>query len=184
MSIKPIKYSIVYNRRGAINKSGESSIEIKAVKDDIRKYFATGIFIRPNQWNEQKKTIFNHSNSPKLNNDLKQFQNKLIQFENDIKHKTGYCGIENLYKAIKTKQDIPVSFYDFAKDVYKDGGKLSKSRKDLILRSLDYFKDFSKDVNTEGVNAKLLHEFQQHLINKNYGANYIKKLFQCKHPLK
>jgi integrase len=181
MSLKPIKYSIVYNRRKIINNNGESAIEIKAVKDDNRKYFATGIYVRPDQWNAQKKTIFNHTGSPKLNDDLKQFQNKLILLENDIKHKTGNCSINDLDNAVKTKQEVPVTFYDFAKSVFKDGGKLSKSRKDMIIRSLDYFKEFSNDVLTRDMNPKLLDEFQQDLIKKNYGANYIKKLFQ---PLK
>lgn len=178
MSIKPIKYSIAYNRRNNINTNGESAIEIKATKDGNRKYFATGIYVRPDQWNTQKKTIFHHPISPKLNDDLKQFQNKLILIENDIKHKNGNCNISDLDNALKTKQEIPITFYDFAKSVFKDGGKLSKSRKDMINRSLDYFKEFSNDVLTRDVNLKLLDEFQHYLVNKNYGANYIKKLFQ------
>ena len=50
----------VFNRRKKLNKKGEALIQIEIYHKAKRRYISTGIYIKPENWNEKKQIVVKH----------------------------------------------------------------------------------------------------------------------------
>ena len=66
-------YNLVFNRKGKLNKEGKGLIQVEAYLNKKKKYFSTKIYVKPNQWDNQKKCIKNHPQKNTLNQYLTTF---------------------------------------------------------------------------------------------------------------
>jgi hypothetical protein len=58
-----IQFSVVYNANSKLRKDGTALLQIRAYLNKKRKYFSTGIYLKPSQWSEKSNTVINHPNS-------------------------------------------------------------------------------------------------------------------------
>src|SRR5665647_441737 len=174
MSIKPIKYTARFNRKNKLNKEGKAAIEIELSKDR-RRFISTGIYIEPKHWNEEGGTI---TNNVEKKQKLQTFLNSLINIENAVTLKQGYCSVGDLITEIGKKTDVPNTFFDFAMDCFKNEVSLSQKRKDDIKRILTEFKDYTKDIKIKDISIKVLNEYKGHLETEGYHVNTIQHRFK------
>lgn len=75
-----IKFAIIYDfeRTRELRKDGTARILIRAYQNTRCKYFNTGIYVKPHQWDDKNKRIVRHPNQFKLN---KAFQSQLEKME-------------------------------------------------------------------------------------------------------
>lgn len=105
-----IQISLVYNRKNKLNKNEESLIQICCYQNGKRTYFSTGIYIKPNEWNEKRMTINdNRDDYDELNEKL---DNQLSELKESIKIKKqkGESVSLNNLKEIK-ELGVYISFY-------------------------------------------------------------------------
>ena len=75
------KYNLVFNRRGLLNTEGKALIQVEVYLNKKKKYFSTKIYVKPDQWDNQRKCIKNHPNQKKLNQYLTNYIIELEQTE-------------------------------------------------------------------------------------------------------
>jgi len=49
-----VEYRFVFNRKNKLNKNGQALIQLETYLNGKRKYFSTGIYITPDQWDKKK----------------------------------------------------------------------------------------------------------------------------------
>lgn len=80
-----IHFSLVYNRKNTLNARGEALIQVCAYHLGKRKYFSSGIYIKPTEWDLKRLKINkNHSEHDTLNEELDSIINNI---KGTIKHK-------------------------------------------------------------------------------------------------
>lgn len=55
-----ITYSLVYNRKKRLNRKGMALVQIEAYLNKRKKYFSTGIYLKPEQWDTAKCVVKKH----------------------------------------------------------------------------------------------------------------------------
>ena len=65
--MKKIKYRLVFNRKGHLSSDGKALIQIEAYLNRRRCYFTTHIYVKPGQWDKNKRQICHHANADGLN---------------------------------------------------------------------------------------------------------------------
>jgi|GEM_PF-4424112 len=54
MQVAYVQYKIVFNRKNELNKDQEALIQIRTCLNGKARYFSTGIYVTPDDWNEKK----------------------------------------------------------------------------------------------------------------------------------
>ncbi len=171
--MQKIQFKFVYNRKNKLNKDGTALIQIEAYLNRKRKYFSTGIKIKPAEW-DKKKNIINKKH-PKyidynfiLQAQLKKLQERELEFLKNGKD--------------ITLQDLSVNenfdfFLQFEK--YKKNHDVSQRRKDQIDLTIRTLKEFDKQISFENFNYNKIIQFDNYLetqkkLSQNSKANYHK----------
>jgi hypothetical protein len=53
-------YTFVYNRKNKLNKQGEALVQIQVYYNKERKYLSTGIYLKPNEWDNRRNEVNRH----------------------------------------------------------------------------------------------------------------------------
>lgn len=75
------RYTFIYNRKNKLNVDGMALIQLEVYLNRKRKYISTGIYIKPNQWNERTRAIQKHKMQLALNSKLTELQTKIETYE-------------------------------------------------------------------------------------------------------
>ncbi|QZE15379.1 site-specific integrase [Halosquirtibacter laminarini] len=79
------RYSYIYNRKNKLNKQGTALIQICVYfKSRQRAYISTGIYIRPEEWNDKDKCICKNPNSIKMNHQIRSLRNRIEDKEMEL----------------------------------------------------------------------------------------------------
>jgi site-specific recombinase XerD len=167
-------YSLRFNRRNKLDKDGKASIEVKIYLNGKATNHSTGIRIKPEEWNEEKKRPkdnFLNRNCETLIQDLK-------TFEVNIRSAKGQFRLSD-FQYQHAPEPLPqpknVSFTKF----YADQLEAEKALKQPSWRtrklSLEYFKEFRPEVRFDEVNFALVQHFDFFLNNKKLHTNTIAK---------
>ena len=65
-----LKFNIVYDRKHATEEGKPGSVEIRFSQSRKQKYFATGIRIAPNEWDNNKNKVVRRTDKDELNKRL------------------------------------------------------------------------------------------------------------------
>lgn len=142
--MRQIEFTLVYNRKKSLNKNGEALIQICCYRMGVRKYFSTGIYIKPEEWNERKQ-IVNHfrEDYEELNELLEEKISELKTKIKLIKEKGETATLKKL-KEVKDEK-IYYSFYEFMEDQIEIRN-LNEVTKKTQRRTLSVLKEFKKEL--------------------------------------
>ena len=156
-----IQISLVYNRKNKLNKNGEALIQICCYQNGKRTYFSTGIYIKPNEWNE-KRTLINdyRDDYEELNEEIDKQISELKDSIKIKKQKGETVSLNNL-KEIK-EVGIYTSFYKFMQDEIEKG-LLKESTKKSQRRTLLVLREFRKELDFKDLNVSFLMDFERYL---------------------
>jgi integrase len=171
-----IHFSLVYNRKKKLNKRGEALIQICAYHLGKRKYFSTGIYIKPIQWDFKRlKVNNNHNDYDSLNDRL---DDEIKKIREIIKHKRDKGEHVSLSKMDDIRNfKLYSSFYDFMEDEIEKS-ILKESTKKTHRRTLAVMREFKKELGIEDVNVSFLMDFERYLNLLNLGVNTTYKYFK------
>jgi len=67
------QYRFIYNRKNQLNKEGKALVQIEVYLNAKRKFLSTGVYLAPNEWNENRSEVTSaNKNFIQLNSFLKQ----------------------------------------------------------------------------------------------------------------
>ncbi len=53
--MRNIEFRFIYNRKGQLNKDGKALVQLEIYQDRKRKFFSTGIYLTPKQWDASRQ---------------------------------------------------------------------------------------------------------------------------------
>ena len=174
--MRQIEFTLVYNRKKSLNKNGEALIQICCYRMGVRKYFSTGIYIKPEEWNERKQ-IVNHfrEDYEELNELLEEKISELKTKIKLIKEKGETATLKKL-KEVKDEK-IYYSFYEFMEDQIEIRN-LNEVTKKTQRRTLSVLKEFKKELTFKELDVVFLMNFQRFIEMKGLKTNSVYKYFK------
>ena len=169
-----VKYSRIYDydRRKKLRYDGTAIIYIRAYLNGKNKYFPTGIYVSPSQWNKKNRQIINHSDQFDLNHEISELERALGSFETQVIKRTGYISLEKLvdYK----QQDLDISFTEFYKLRLNESELSRQSYRDQN-QTYDKLVAFRRDIQFCEIEEKLVRSFDTYLRKEKLHINTIAK---------
>ena len=102
---KKINFVLVYGVKSNsyIKKDGTAVVKVRAYRNTETKYISTGVFLKPNQWNEKSKLVKNHDQATELNQRLRTVISLLESYELEQVRKFGNITLQSLDQAFRTE---------------------------------------------------------------------------------
>jgi site-specific recombinase XerD len=171
-----IHFTTVFNRKKKLNKKGEALIQICAYHLGRRKYFSTGIYIKPNQWDLKRSKINdNHYDHDFLNDDIDNTIKRIKTIIRQKKEEGEHVSLSRINEIKDSK--LYDSFYDFMEEEIEKS-IIKESTKKTHRRTLSVMKEFKKELGIDDVNVTFLMGFERHLNKLNFRVNTIYKYFK------
>lgn len=116
-----IRLSFKYNRKKKLNRQGEALVQIaayqpKAASKTKEKFFSTGVYLKPHQWDDNNNVIINHPNEGRLNIRIHKLISEYKQKQVDLYNRFGKCTLTDLER---DPDNSYISFYDFFENELK-----------------------------------------------------------------
>lgn len=169
-----VRYSLLFNRKNSIDLRGEAPIEIRMYQNGETKIKGTGLSIKPDGWNIEKKRPKDNS----VNRNCETLIQELKKFESDFRIKNGRFTLTD-FQYQHTPEPIPqpknVSFTKFYADQLEGEKALKQESWRTRRLSFQYFKEFRPEVRFDEVNYLLVHQFDLFLNTKKLHTNTIAK---------
>lgn len=172
--LKKIRYRLIYNRTGVLNKDGTALVQIHAYQNGKSRYFSTGVWISPPYWDVKEKTVSSaHPNSHVFNARIRQKRESLEGFELKMLNRYGYFHIDRLAD-VSQKEDQPFSFTEFYRNQL-DKAAIQHGTKKNQQTTFNKLCSFKQNVFFEDLTYHLITSFDRYLRNQGLGLNTINK---------
>ena len=79
--MEKILYNVVFNRTKKLNAEGKAVVQVEAYLNKQKRYFSTKIYVKPNQWDNERRRIVRHPNKDELNQYIADFISDLERKE-------------------------------------------------------------------------------------------------------
>jgi len=126
--MKRVRYKLIYNRKNKLNSDGKAVIQLRITFDRVSQFFSTEIYLKPDEWNENKKEVTNKcKQSNEYNLYLKLFLKKCEDFENDLIKKSIEFSFQLLDETFSNKKEtsnfISFMWKEFENQILSVGAK-------------------------------------------------------------
>lgn len=100
-----IRLAIIYNynRNKRLRKDGTAAVLIRAYHDARHKFFKTGVYVSPSQWDEKAKRVIRHPKAYEFNQIISMTVGRMESFITELQRNEEPLSLERLqdYKAKK-----------------------------------------------------------------------------------
>lgn len=138
--LEKIRYRLVFNRAGRLNKRGEGLIQVEASQGTRRRYFTTHTYVLPENW--ESGWIKGTANDSDRNFALRKFIWDIEQVELDFMKKGVEVSLPLLSDAVKTHISPSSKLRDFGMRVVEESGRkqLTKANYVTLFNDIDRFR--------------------------------------------
>lgn len=150
-----------------LNERGLAPIYIRVTKDRKARFVSTGIYIKPNEWNEESKSVRKSNENYRRYNAI--LSEKFAEAENttlDMEQKSKSVSVNKITKKLKGKDVVPFFgyFQAYIDSLEKKGIIGTHRRAKSVLQKLkEYTKD--KELFMTDITVSFLKEYETHLIH-------------------
>ena len=169
-------FNVVYNRKKKLLSDGTALVQIEAYLNFQKKYFSTGIYLTPEQWDNKHRKVKNHPNAIKLNRQLSDFVAKLQSVELDRRNAGKPFTLDILTEFLKGR--FTNSFTEFMKNEIEADRTAAPATRAGHLITLKYLGKFKKDIVFDELTFELLTNFERFLLNEGLHTNTVNKCFR------
>jgi len=169
-------FNVVYNRKKRLLPNGTALVQIEAYLFFKKKYFSTGIYLTPEQWDNKHRKVKNHPNALKLNRQLSDFVAKMQGYELDRRNAGKPFSLDILGEFIKG--NVTTSFTEFMKREIEADKTSAVATKTGQFTTLNMLQSFKKDISFDELNFELLTNFERFLFNNGLHTNTVHKYFR------
>lgn len=168
-----ITYRLVYNRKKRLNRQGMALVQVEAYLKNKKKYFSTGVYLKPEQWDTARCVVKNHPNADALNRWIQQYATEIEKKELDMWRQGKRISLESLKDGLSGNSN-PASFLHFFKQEVENS-MLKNSSKSNHLSTLALLGEFKKDLCFADLTFEFITSFECFLRSKGYHINTIAK---------
>jgi integrase len=169
-------FNVVYNRKKRLLSDGTALVQIEAYLSFKKKYFSTGIYLTPDQWDNKHRKVKNHPNAMKLNRQISDFTAKLQGVELDRRNAGKPFTLDILTEFLKGR--FTNSFTDFMKIEIEADRTTAPATKTGQLTTLKALQKFKKDIVFDELTFELLTGFERFLFDEGLHTNTVNKYFR------
>ncbi|WP_367392769.1 phage integrase SAM-like domain-containing protein [Lewinella sp. LCG006] len=171
-----IRYSLLFNRKGRLNLTGEALIQIKAYQDGRNRYFSTGITIRPEFWDKRNRKISpKHPNHFVYNQRINQQLHDMEAFEIQMINQHGTFPLDRLDEYVNASTSLQISSFLAFFDRHLEQHEMKPGAWKMYAQTLNKWREFRKEVYFLELNYKLVKDFDRYLRDQGLSLNTIKK---------
>ncbi|MEM7574015.1 MAG: site-specific integrase [Bacteroidota bacterium] len=175
-SFDKIRYALVFNRTGKLNRYGEGLIQVRAYQNRRNRYFSTGIYVKPEFWSDRyQKVATKHPNQFVYNQKIIEQMQAMEAFEIKMTNRHGGWPLDRLHEFENSQQgDPPKSFTAFFTQEL-DTIQLKPGSSKMYRLTLRKLCQFRPTVHFEELTYKLILDFDRFLKKQKLGGSSIHK---------
>lgn len=173
-----VRYKVIYDRKKQATKKGKAVVQIEASQDGRRRYFSTGVYLTPSQWNDKKNECKDPSNSSRIRSVIIGLEKheKETRYFND-----GVFLLED-FDLLKKKKVVPdpepakQTFNEFFRDQLKARDKeLKWNTYRQQTACLNLLNEFNPSIAFDDLKYKVIDDLNQFMINKGHCSSTTNK---------
>lgn len=168
-----IVYKLVYDRKKRLNKNGTAVVQVETYLSGKKKYFSTGIYLKPVQWDKKSLVVKNHPNADALNRMIYEFIVMIEKKELELWQLGKRITLELLKEALAADENKMAFLPFFRQEV--TSSLLRESTKRNHLTTLALLRKFDKDVTFADLDFEFITSFESFLQSRGYQINTIAK---------
>lgn len=174
-----VRYKVVFDRKKEATKKGKGLVQIEAYQYGNRRYFTTGVYLAPDQWNKAKKEPKNPYHSSQIRKVISYYEN----FERETRHgrHDGAFSLADFdqlkVKRVETKPiQIKQTFNQFLAAQIKARDKEFKwNTYRQQMSCLNLLNEFNPAVEFDDLKFKFVDSFHQFMVNKGHNNSTSQK---------
>lgn len=173
---KKIQYSLVFNRKRELNSFGEALIQIRAYQNPKCRYFSTGIYVKPEHWDDRNKKIkHTHPSHFIYNKRITELCQEIEAFEIKMINRLGVFPLCRLHEYQRKQQfEEPISFTAFFESELR-GSQMKWGSLKMYHQTFNKLKAFREVIYFEEINYTMVLDFDRFLFNQGLSVNTVKK---------
>ena len=177
--MKKISFRLIFNRKRKLNSEGKALIQIEAYLNGRKIYFSSHIYIKPENWSNQKREVINHPHHAELNRLLYEYILQLEWKELELWKMGIPIDLGTFKYHVKGgKEYKSISFFDLSRNWVENSNKKESTKRNLNT-TLNLLEQFFPKLKFTDLTYTMLTNFEQYLRSKNNAVNTIAK--QIKH---
>lgn len=163
------KLSYVHSR--AMCKDGRSAIRIRVKEGSSQKTFCTGIYLKPEQWDNKISKVVEHPNQELFNLKLDKLRINLQTYilQEELKNKK--MTLEQVVVFFKGAENY--CFADFIAEELEKDNRISKPTKYHHKTTLKYLKEYAPKTKFKDIDFSFIDGFDNFLYGKKQAVNTI-----------
>ncbi|MCI4649776.1 phage integrase SAM-like domain-containing protein [Phaeodactylibacter sp.] len=164
-----------YNRNKRLRKDGTAAVLIRAYHDARHKFFKTGVYVSPSQWDEKAKRVIRHPKAYEFNQIISMTVGRMESFITELQRNEEPLSLERLqdYKAKKhTIKNFTDLYHLYLQKERHQASFLSKQQ------TLNKLRAFQGKVLFSQINYQFAANFHEFLVQQNQGTTSIHKHFK------
>lgn len=154
---KLIRYRLVYNRKNRLNRNGQALVQIELLKDGIRTYFSTNVYLRPEDWDGCY--VVNHPLAADINKHLFNQLIRLQRIEFEFINRGRYPTLRMIRNAVENNVTSSALFSDFTASVNSHASCRGKHTCDSYKTLVKIVDRFQKDTTLDDIDIDWLNRF-------------------------
>jgi len=174
--MEKVIFSVVYNRKGKLLTDGTAVIQVRAYLNGLSKYFTTGVYLTPEQWDGKHHKVKNDPNALRINKQISEFVSKMETIELNRRNAKKPFSLEILHECLNGKQTD--SFTEFMKREIEADRNNAPSTKVNQTTTLNTLSEYRKNILFEELNFEMLCELERFFLNKGLSVNTVHKYFR------
>ena len=169
--MEKIVYKLVFNRNKRLNADGKALVQVEAYLNRQKAYFSTKVYLKPNQWDQERRRVVKHPNKDELNCYMADFVSELERKELNMSRKGYPISLKLLKNRENSDND---SFLIFMRnEIAKSNLKRSTLRNHYS--TLILLEQFKPNLLFEEITYDFLCDFDLYLSRLGYHRNTISK---------
>ena len=172
MAMKKIKYRLVFNRKGHLTQEGKALIQVEAYLERKRCYFTTHIYVKPGQWDKNKRQICHHANADGLNWMLTERIVQLERMEIDLWKSGEGVSLEALRRRLVG--NASPQFLTFMADEIARGAVRESTRRNR-LTTYQLLREYDSEMTFEQLTHDFVSKFEAWMVARGYHTNTVAK---------
>lgn len=176
--MEKISYRAVYNRKKKLNEQGKALVQIECYLRPNKFYVSTHIYLKPYQWDNERRMIINHPNEDELNMRLWE---EMVNYERQelALWKRGVVPTLAILKQWATDSDHPteIGFREFAMHAINESTRCANTKRAMryTIRTMSQFRP---GYTWADLNYQFLKELEMWYLRHGISINTIAKHMQ------
>lgn len=137
-----IRYRLVYNYAGRLNRDGRAPVAIEARQEKKKVYFSTKVMLTPDQWGRGK--VVNHENAGKLTVYLNRRMHELEEIELDALLRGKRMTLGQLKLSVKSGLHTSANLKEFTLGVVRHSDRRQSTKKGYEYLAAELEREYGK----------------------------------------